>query len=270
MIHAYLDSLEAPVSDDEDEERPGVEFVLQNVGPVGGADSLGSPAPGECKTVVICSAGAAAAFVTSAFPLKSVPWSLEVKGEFASMFQKPPKSPRFFVLDFAGGEEHPVGFVVLEEPVVAEHATAWAETVLASFGKAAEVVSLGRIFRAEYYCPRGTANRPQEPYLCGLWTEAWDELKRPGSSVVSVLPTPNVVDGLNASLLTQCETERRRCLVALALQDGAHVGEGCIRAFEALKQVFAEVGCAQDAWRKPNYREALRQLIPPPSMGIYA
>merc|ERR1711879_357743 len=89
----------------------------------------------------------------------------------------------------------------------------------------------------------GIDERPQEPHLCGLWSAAWSTKGSAQAPMpVASLPTPNIVEGVPAALLTHCETKQIRCLVALALQDGAQHGEGTFRAFDRLEQTFQDLG----------------------------
>jgi len=58
--------------------------------------------------------------------------------------------------------------------------------------------------------------------------------------------------------------------VALALQDGAHLGEGCVRSFTGLAPLLQELGVLPADWQQPDFRETVRKVIPPMSMSIYA
>jgi len=151
-------------------------------------------------------------------------------------------------------------------------AFAWTEALLGAFSNAADVLILDRIFRAEWRVLPGST-RPLEPHLCGLWTAAWD-ISSPGGAPkaggLQPLPIPNLVEGITAALLSACEVARRRCLVALALQDGAHLGEGCICAFEEVLPILTGLGALPADWRPPNYQKAVGLVRAPMSMSIYA
>lgn len=304
MIHSLLDQIQPDASDEEDDERPEVIFLFQDKTPIlasaadgaaaairaaamgGGEDSVtdvgsGSSTlrPDDCKALVLCGIGAGTAYALSTFQqLRPAPWSLEVVKETAErMFPPPPRSPRFFT---AGGKDDPrrppVAVAVLDGPVPADVANTWSEVLLEAFSGVAEVIVLDRVYRSGWL-QAGGQGRPQEPHLCGLWTSFWSEsgpLGRQGS--LAALPSPNALDGLSAALLTLCEAQQQKCLVALALQDGAHLGEGSLAAFQGLDPLvrrLALLGQGESdgsAPKKPNYSEAIRRVVPPPSMSIYA
>lgn len=266
MIHGFLDHIEPTVSDDEDDERPDAEFVFS-------AKEEGKVRPEGCTAVLVCGPGAATAYALSALALTPVQWSLEVvKETVARTFPPPPRSPRFYLAGAAAEGSPSVAVAILDAPVPGDLAAAWSEALLGAFG-GAEVLVLDRIFRAGWRI-FGEQVRPQEPHLCGLWTAAWGADGPIGgagaSTTLAVLPAPNAVEGLGAALLTQCEAAKRRCLVALALQDGAHLGEGSLRAFESLAPLLQRLGLQQEGAVAPDYREAVRQAVPPPSLSIYA
>lgn len=178
----------------------------------------------------------------------SRPWAIKPEG--GRPFPPMPKSPSFF--------QASEGVVVLLlDQVAAEYAVAFAETLLEASG-AMEVLFLDRLLRSECAQPR-----PEEPHLTGLWSTTWPRLQLP------LLKAPNVVQGLAAAVLSGCEARGLPCLTALSLQDGAHLSEACLRAFEGLVPVFEELKVVS-GWRRVNYREALQKLIPPASMSIYA
>jgi len=263
MIHGFLDSIEPTVSDDEDDERPHVEFVFR-------AKEEGEVRPESCKAVLVCGPGAASAYALSAFTLTPVQWSIDiVKETLVRTFPPPPRSPKFYIVGSGAEGSSSVAVALLEAPVPGDLAVSWSEAFLGAFANA-EVLVLDRIFRAGWRI-FGDQERPQEPHLCGLWTASWGgNGPTDGAGALAVLPAPNAVEGLAAALLARCEAERRRCLVALALQDGAHLGEGSLRAFEGLGPLFRRLGVQQDGAKAPDYREAVRQAVPPPSLSIYA
>lgn len=265
MIHGFLDHIEPTVSDDEDDERPDAEFAFRS-------KEDGEVQPQSCKAVLVCSPGAATAYAISAFSLTPVQWSLEVvKETLERTFPPPPRSPRFYVAcpRGEGASRLQVAVALLEAPVPDDMAAAWSEALLSAFGEA-EVLVLDRIFRAGWRV-FGDQERPQEPHLCGLWTASWGcNGPTAGAGALAVLPAPNAADGLAAALLTQCEAARRRCLVALAVQDGAHLGEGSLRAFEGLAPLFERLGLRQEGAKAPDYQQAVRQTVPPSSLAIYA
>eukprot|EP00418_Pyrodinium_bahamense_P022557 CAMPEP_0179150244 /NCGR_PEP_ID=MMETSP0796-20121207/72852_1 /TAXON_ID=73915 /ORGANISM="Pyrodinium bahamense, Strain pbaha01" /LENGTH=265 /DNA_ID=CAMNT_0020851193 /DNA_START=20 /DNA_END=817 /DNA_ORIENTATION=+ len=265
MIHGLLDQIQPDASDEEDDEQPETDFVFRASGAAhAGSEGGDAVDPTSCRAVVVCGPGAATTFALSALPLQPVPWLLALAKEgTARTFPPPPKPPRFFVVSTG---RQPVAVALLEGPVPAYLAGAWAEALLAGFGGAAEVLLLDRVFR---FAPGGR-ERPLEPHLCGLWTAAWGAEGPPGLGSLARLPAPNTVEGLGAALLTQCEAERRRCLVALALQDGAHLGEGCVRSFTGLAPLLQELGVLPADWQQPDFRETVRKVIPPMSMSIYA
>lgn len=266
MIHRLLDQIQPDASDDEDGPSSDIDFNF-----TGAAD--GDVAPEKCRAVIVCGAGAASAFALSSFPLRPLGWKLEQRKESTASraFPPPPKTPRFFAV----GDGHALAAVALLDGGVPDDlAMAWAECLLNALPEAQEVVVMDRIFRAEWAnVGRG---RPEEPHLCGLWTAGWGSAGpscasgADSSGRLSLLPVPNVVQGLGAALLSQCEAERRRCLVALSLQDGAHLGEGCLRAFEGLAPLLREMGALPPGSKPPNYGEAVRKVVPPASMSIYA
>ena len=216
MIHGLLDHIQPCVSDDED-DQPDLEFAFT------GTKSL------DCKTLVICGPGPASAFALQVFALQPLSWSFKPK-DSCRAFPPPPKSPSFFQVSDADG----VVVVVLDGPVAAEYATAWADELLLSF-EGAQVLFLDRILRAEWCCP--SCPRPDEPYLAGLWTSCSGER-------IPALPAPNIVQGLGAAVLACCEAKSTRCTVALTLQDGAHLSEGCLKGYEALVPLLQELQVA--------------------------
>mmetsp|Transcript_50005 Transcript_50005/g.149342 ORF Transcript_50005/g.149342 Transcript_50005/m.149342 type:complete len:274 (+) Transcript_50005:91-912(+) len=273
MIGGLLDQIQPEASDEEDDEQPEIEFVFEasggpQEGVAGGGEAVELSA---CRAVLVCSSGAATAFALSALVLQPVPWRLGfAKGcPTPRAFPPPPKPPRFFTVGGAAGGAA-VAVALLEAHVPADLAGAWTEALLAGLGGDAEVLFLDRVFRAGWLTLGGN-ERPLEPHLCGLWTSAWGCEGPTGlGSCVARLPAPNVVEGLGAALLMQSEAAHRRCLVALALQDGAHLGEGCIRAFAFLAPLLQELGLLPSDWRPPDFSEAVRQVVPPASMSIYA
>merc|ERR1712228_336292 len=126
--------------------------------------------------------------------------------------------------------------------------------------------------RAEWRGPQGQ-ERPLEPYLCGLWNRNWSDgseaKDRTCSAELARLAAPNLLDGLAAALLTHCEADRKKCLVALSVQDGAHMSEGTLRAFAQLAPTFKKCGLLSASWQEPDFKAALKQAVPPMSMSIY-
>lgn len=286
MIHGLLDHMQPDASDEEDDERQEPRFVLrapeakQDAGDaIRSALAAVRPEkaaaetdvrPEACGALVLCGPGAGTAYALSTFELKPLPWTFEVvKDTLESVLPPPPRSPKFFVVAGAGAEAlaAPVAVAFLEAPVPPEMAASWTQALMEAFQGATEVLLLDRVFRAGWFAAGG-GERPQEPHLCGLWTSAWGPegpTPRP-----SAMPSPNSVEGLGAALLTECEVAQRRCLVALALQDGAHLAEGSLHAFSALSPMFRRLALLPAGAKKPNYGEALRQVVSPLSMSIYA
>ncbi|CAJ1356508.1 unnamed protein product [Effrenium voratum] len=208
-LHAFLILLcrcDVRSRSDDEEDEAEVDFVFKG------------EASAKCNTLIICGPGPASAFAQT-MALQPLPWRIEPTEDcWTKPFPPLPKSPTFF--------QASAGTVVacLDTPVASEYAVAWAERLLTAIGSS-QVLYLDRILRAEWCsCSR---ERPEEPYLAGLWTSSWS-----GKASIPALPAPNVVEGLAAALLTCCEA-RCLCIVALTLQDGAHLSEGCLRGFEA-------------------------------------
>lgn len=263
MIHGLLDVLQPNASDDEDDDQVDIEFALRSTGDAPSAESV--------RAVVVCGPGAATAFALSAFSLVDTPWSLgAVQGQAGPRaFPPPPKPARILLRQGAQEKGAPVAIVLVESAVAADFAGAWAEALLAGFSGATEIIFLDRIYRAAWYSSDGR-EKPQEPYLTGLWTAAWQSAGLPTKETVAPLPKPNCIEGLGAALLSQCEELQKPCLAALTLQDGAHLGEGCVRGFERLRPVLIHIGLVSEDWQRPSYREAVRKVVPPPAMSIYA
>lgn len=275
MIDGLLDQLQPGCSDEEDDLRPDAEFALRATGApqgqqgdFGKADGALGVSPESCRSLIICGPGAGSAFALSAFSLQPLPWLLDIVESQAGLRSglSLPKPPRFFLV---GGGAQEVVVALLEGPVPAEIAGAWVEALLESLGSATEVLFLDRVFRSQWQAVSG--ERPLEPYLCGLWTRAW-AAGGPGGdgSALAPLPAPNAVEGLAAALLSHCEAIGKRCLLALTLQDGAHLSEGAVRGFAALSPVLEGIGLLPAGWKSIDYREAVRQVMPPASMSIYA
>mmetsp|Transcript_456 Transcript_456/g.907 ORF Transcript_456/g.907 Transcript_456/m.907 type:complete len:242 (+) Transcript_456:3-728(+) len=241
MIHGLLDQIQPCVSDDED-DQPDVEFTLS------GYESS------DYKTLVICGPGPASAFALQVFALRPLSWCLKPQ-DSARAFPPLPKSPKFFEVSDANG----VVVVLLEAPVAAEYAVAWAEKLLLAL-EGAQVLVLDRILRSEWCSP---CPRPEEPHLAGLWTSC------SGRAEIPALPAPNIVQGLAAAVIASCEARSAKCTVALTLQDGAHLSEGCLQGFEVLVPLLQELQVIQ-SWQRPNYREAVQKVVPPAAMSIYA
>lgn len=270
MLESLLSQLQPEVSDEEDEEAlPAAEFIFELLEGVETTDSI--PLPAACGSIVICSPGAATAFVKTAFSLRPAPWRLTLMKELERSFPPAPKPPCFFVAEGSG--ESVTAVVLLQNKVPDDLAHAWCEALLAGFAGAREVVLFDSIMSRELQLLAGQ-QRPQEPYLCGLWTAAWEaaassRAPRLGAAVVP-LPCANVLESVAAALLTQCEAAQKPCLAALALQDGAHVVERCLSGFELLCPALMDLGILPPDWQAPNYREALRAVQKPLSMSIYA
>jgi len=256
MIGSLLDQIQPEASDEEEDERPPLEFALQAAVAESPMLLEGAPGagvtPGSARAVAVCCAGAGATFARAALALEHTGWSLAATGAGRG-FPPPPAPTRLFV---AGASAL---VLVLEGPVPQEAAGAWAEALLGGLG-AAELLVLDALPRAAW---RPAEARPLEPHLCGLWAGE----RVPG---LAPLPAPNALPGLAAALLQRCEAQGRRCLVALALQDGTHLGEGCLRAFAGLHPRLSALGLLPAAWRQPDYSEALCHAVPPPCLSIYA
>lgn len=291
MINGLLDQLVPDVSDDEDDDRPDTKFIFQASGDAqsaGGAQQAFSPPPrlpgqdAGSRALIVCGPGAASAFVLAALaPLKPMPWRIDVVKEQAAgdipVFPQPPKSPTFYL---AGSEKAPVVVAMLSAPVPTRFASAWSEALMAGFdslrgcnGGPTEVMVLDRLFRQEFRGPGGI-EKPVEPHVCGLWNTKWSGGASPSSEPpcpgMARLSTPNLVDGFAAAILTHCEAESQRCLVAFSIQDGAHMSESTVRAFARLAPVLQGVGALPSDWQQPDYKDAIRQVVPPMSMSIYA
>jgi len=281
MINALIDQLEPPVSDEED-DGPDVEFTFRAT--AAAPESGAACQPADCRAVIVCGAGAAAAYALSALAPTPVPWTLEAQDTAGRVFPPPPKSPRFYTVGGQGAAH--VALAVLDGPVPGDFTNAWTEVLLDAFAGAQDIVFLDRIFRAGWRVVRPKAHqealpdaeriakgleRPQEPYLCGVWTAACGpDGPLESDERLPQLPSTNALEGVPAALLTRCEASCRRCLVALALQDGVHLAEGTVSAFEALAPLFRRLGALHADSKAPDYREAVRAVVPPPSLSIYA
>eukprot|EP00933_Yihiella_yeosuensis_P057569 TRINITY_DN5746_c0_g3_i1.p1 TRINITY_DN5746_c0_g3~~TRINITY_DN5746_c0_g3_i1.p1 ORF type:complete len:259 (+),score=25.26 TRINITY_DN5746_c0_g3_i1:66-842(+) len=258
MIHGLLDQIQPGASDDEDEEGTDLEFVL-----------LGTTErnPSSCKTLVICGPGAATAFALGAVSLQpQLPWQLKPAEDSESIFPPAPKSPKFFLVS----EAEDVVVALLDSLVPADYSLAFGQGLFKAFSGLSQVILLDRLLRSEWSPCDASGYRPQEPYLTGLWTSSWSESDLAGSTV-SQLPAPNYVQGLAAALLSCCEVPRMpRCLVVLTLQDGAHLGHGCVQSFEGALPLLKSLKVLPGSWKSPDYREAVRKVVPPSSMSIYA
>lgn len=267
MLESLIDHLNPEGSDEEDDPTPLSEFIL-DLGKDGDSSSSGYPSSGsnlspkECRAVIVCAPGPAAVYLQTVLPsLKPMPWSLKVMKEPERLFPPPPKPVRFLA---AGSAKQAVAVALLEKEIPIDLAYAWSSALLAGFPEASEVIFMDRIFRADWRLV-GEQERPHEPNLSGLWTSAWSSAPCPG---MTVLPSPNFLGGLAAALLSQCEAAHRRCLTALALQDGAHAMASSLVGFEVLRPLLSELGL--ECEKSPDFVEAMRQLLPPPSLAIYA
>lgn len=264
MIHGLLDQMQPLVSDDEEDERAPLAFLFEDCE----SETATTPAREDIRILVICGGDAAAAFADVAFSLRPVPWSVRLDpGADAPMFPPPPSAPKISVLAESGAV--PAAFVLMKGIVPSNMAFAWTQALLDGFKSVTEVIFMDRMFRSAFRVQPGQ-DRPCEPHLGGLWSSAWEKAGLSESGAVVPLPVPNAVEGVAAALLTQCEVDRRCCLVARALQDGAHLTEGCLCAFEWLRPIFLQLGLVEDGWSAPNYSDAVRKVVPPPSMSIYA
>jgi len=284
MIHGLLDFMQPDASDDEDDERQELRFEFQIREAAAPAEADAAAAiktalsavkpqaatvrPEACSALVLCGPGAGHAYALSCFELKPMPWAFEVvKESVKSQVPPPPRSPKFFVAAGAGAASlaGPVAVAFLEAQLSPEMAESWIEALLAAFKGATEVVLLDRVYRAGWFAAGG-GEKPQEPHLCGLWSAAWGA----EAPLAQVLPAPNSIEGLGAALLTECEVAQRKGLVALALQDGAHLAEGSLHAFSGLTSLFRRLALMPEGAFKPKYTEALKQVVAPLAMSIYA
>jgi len=257
MIDAYIEQLNPDGSDEEDDPDVLTEFVLE----LGQDDK---PSPGDCAMVIVCAPGPATVFLKALAPsLQPAPWRLKLKKEPERRFPPPPKPTKFLIGGSVSGEM--VAVALLEKELPADLAFAWSSALLAGFPKASQVIFMDTIARAEW---RLTADqeKPQEPHLAGLWTSAWSS-DTPCPSIVA-LPSPNSMGGLPAALLSQCEAAKKRGLAALALQDGAHSMASTLVGFQALAPLLEGVGL--ECEKAPDLVKAMRQVLPPPSLNIYA
>jgi hypothetical protein len=261
MLDALLNDLNPDGSDEEDDPAPLTEFML--------AAAEGTTKPEDCSSVIVCGPGAAGTFIKTMVPaLKPVTWRFTVSKEPERRFPPPPKPPAFFTSSSSSGKS--VAVAILERDIPVDLAYAWVSALRKGFPKSSEIVMLDMITVGEWKTI-GEQERPQEPNLFGLWTSAWVSSGEKGSSPcpgISALPSPNFLGGVAAALLSQCEAEQKRGLVALALQDGAHVMASSLVGFEGLRPLLVELGleCA----KSPDFVEALRHVAAPNSRSIYA
>ncbi|CAK0829707.1 unnamed protein product, partial [Prorocentrum cordatum] len=108
MIHGLLDQILPGLSDEEDDPSPDARYVFSP-----GEPAQGTPSPGTCSALIVCSPGAASGFATGAFRLRAVPWRLELKGLERS-YPPPPRPPKFFVVE---GAEQAVAVALLDDQV---------------------------------------------------------------------------------------------------------------------------------------------------------
>lgn len=263
MMDALIDQLNPEGSDEEDDPAPLTEFVFEL-----GEDDKSAPvgcviAPKDCRAVIVCAPGPATVYLRTVLPsLTQTPWRLKLVKEPERLFPPPPKPTRFLA---AGGVKQAVAVAVLEREIPADLAFAWASALLAGFPEASEVIFIDRIARADWRLV-GEQERPQEPHLAGLWTSAWSS-EVPCINIAA-LPSPNFLSGLAAALLSLCEAARKRGLVALALQDGAHAMASTLVGFEALRPLLSDLGL--ECEKAADFVGAMRMLLPPPSLSIYA
>mmetsp|Transcript_34980 Transcript_34980/g.99507 ORF Transcript_34980/g.99507 Transcript_34980/m.99507 type:complete len:262 (+) Transcript_34980:111-896(+) len=261
MIHGILASMEPIVSDGEEDESDEVNFVFRE-----NASGTAAAAARDCSVLIICGPGAASAYALSAFSLSKAPWTLDLENPGVRTFPPPPRTPRFFTIEGSGA-----AVALLDQAVPTEFSIAFAEALLPAFGRADNVIFLDRVFRAGWRMACGEAERPQEPHLCGLWTSAWGPAGPLGKEgALPRLPAPNAVEALQAAVLTRCQADGTCAMLALALQDGAHLGEGVVGAFEGLAPLLRRLGALPEGASAPDYRAAVRMVVPPASMSIYA
>lgn len=259
MIHGYLDTLEPEESDEEDDPDPLRSFVLDK------ALSSGALPASEPSVVIICSTGAASAFLREAVALgKQLPWSLHESGDSDKYrFPPCPKSPRFFCPE---GVDTCV-VVMLEEPVGAEISYAWTAALFEGLGGCPTVVFLDTLLCSAWKS-LDDRPRPQEPSLFSLWTSSWKAQQSTQS--LTQLPIPNVVEGICAATLTRCEMRGQQCLVALALQDGVHAGSRTLEAFSGLRTVFSQVGSGMELAAHLDYKAMEKGVREAGGLSIYA
>ncbi|CAE8640386.1 unnamed protein product [Polarella glacialis] len=259
MIDSLLDQMQPGASDDEDEEQLEVKFAISG-------SEAGALRPVDCRTLVLCGPGVASAFALGGLALQPLPWQMQPVGDSKAAFPPAPKTPKFFVVP-GTTDADAVVVALLDSQVPSDYALSFSDALLEAFTGVSQVILLDRILRAEWGC--GAGGRPEEPHVAGLWTSSWGSTG-PAKLAMPRLPAPNYLEGLGAALLTRCEASRQRCLVALALQDGAHLSEGCIRSFEALVPLLLDLKVVPPSWKTPNYMEAARKVVAPSSMSIYA
>mmetsp|Transcript_51403 Transcript_51403/g.95048 ORF Transcript_51403/g.95048 Transcript_51403/m.95048 type:complete len:260 (-) Transcript_51403:28-807(-) len=259
MLGSLLERLEPALSDDEggDTVAADVNFhILQ---------TDGDTSPAECNALVVCCHGAAAALAKSGFSLAPAPWLLSPQNSSSwdsqTNYPPLPVATRIYTAS-SGAAKGKVAVAVLAETLPAEFAVAWSSALLQAFGNVEEVLVLSHMLRSEWRVTPGS-ERPDEPFLCGLWTP---------SDVVAALPPlppPNHVEGLPAAILSECTASKRQCVVALTVQDGAHLGETCLQAFERIRPTLVRLGLV-DSGQRISYRDILASARPPHSMSIYA
>lgn len=254
MLETLIDQLNPECSDDEDNTDELTQFTLEVQ-----KDSGCTVTPLDCKAVIVCAAGPASAYLRALLPsLKPAPWLLKVVKEPERRFPPPPKPASFLV---SGN----VAVACLEKEIASDLTFAWSSALLAGFPEASQVIFMDTICRADWRVTN-EQERPQEPHLAGLWSNAYGS-EAPCPSI-KVLSSPNFLGGLPAALLSQCEAGNKRCLAALALQDGAHVMASTLVGFEALRPLFVGIGI--ECEKSPDLVKAVETLVSSPSLAIYA
>jgi len=254
MLDALIDQLNPEGSDDEDNPEVLTKFGLEVR-----KDAGFTATPADVSAVIVCSGAPAAAYLRALAPsLRPAPWLLKVVKEPERIFPPPPKPTNFCTVGS-------VAVAFLEQEIVADLSFAWSSALIAGFPKASQIIYMDMICRADW-CVTSEQERPQEPHLAGLWSSACG-LDAPCPSL-KVLPSPNFLGGVPAALLSQCEAANKQGLAAYALQDGAHCLASSLVGFEALRPLFSRIGL--ECEKAPDFVEAMKTLVPPPGMNIYA
>lgn len=263
MIQEYMDTVEPEESDEEDDPEPlrtfRVEVVMDNASRIVGKPNT------DPSIVIICGTGPACAFMTEALTLgKPLPWCLREETDSVKYrFPPPPKSPRFYSPE---GTERCV-VILLEEPVAVELAHAWTEALFEGLGGCPTVVFLDTLLLSTWKSLDDLQPKPEEPRLFSLHTPSWDAHR---STQIEQLPIPNVVEGICAAILTRCHIRGQQCLVALALQDGAHAGSRTLEGFSGLQTVFKDSDIGVPLSAKLDYEAMEKGVREAAGLSIYA
>mmetsp|Transcript_46380 Transcript_46380/g.110466 ORF Transcript_46380/g.110466 Transcript_46380/m.110466 type:complete len:263 (-) Transcript_46380:70-858(-) len=262
MLGNLLDHLEPVISDDEgDYAAAEVNFHMIQVD--------GDPSPAQCRSLVVCCSGAAATLARSSFAMAPLPWLLAAadgsRWEEARCYPPLPSATRFYTAGAKQTAEGAVAVAVLPETLPVQFAAAWTATLLDAFKGVEEILVLGHMLRAEWRTAAFGGDRPEEPYLCGLSTS--DSL----AAGIPQLPSPNHIEGAAAAILSECAASQRQCqcAVVLTLQDGAHLGEASLSAFEKLRPSLTRLGLLGEG-QGIDYRKLVSTTRTPVSMSIYA